>query len=267
MDDLNTELLIIDELIHSKKVEIRRGGFNSEAGTIEDFTDVVIPSWKGRGVSVSCGDLRRRLKINYIVRDSSVQTDDAITYLEYVMNILKLFYNRYFGLLVNEDNFSLATGNCTKLIESLSLQSIIDEENDILLLVPKNASAIAVAEKEILSTSTSVLLLKYHHHLLKGNMQQKRDILLALGDGFEPIRNVLKSSNQANLESDISFCLNKLNIRHNNMEGKNAFPPAISMSVSELEDWYDRTYDLLLLGFIYLEYLTTSRELIQQLKT
>lgn len=38
-----------------------------------------------------------------------------------------------------------------------------------------------------------------------------------------------------------------MNIRHNNLSGKNAVPYVQNMSDVELEEWYDETYQILLL--------------------
>lgn len=47
------------------------------------------------------------------------------------------------------------------------------------------------------------------------------------------------------LESNVGYLLNKLNIRHNNIEGKNAKDYVKNLSEKELEEWYDETYQML----------------------
>ena len=44
--------------------------------------------------------------------------------------------------------------------------------------------------------------------------------------------------------------MNKLNIRHNNVEGEKAEVFTQQLSPEELEEWYDDTYQLLLLAFL-----------------
>lgn len=71
----------------------------------------------------------------------------------------------------------------------------------------------------------------------------------AVADRFEAIRPDLKSEFK-DLESDAGFLLNSLNIRHNNLEGKNAIEYLKTMSSAELEEWYDETYQVLLLALL-----------------
>ncbi len=80
-------------------------------------------------------------------------------------------------------------------------------------------------------------------------MGRKKEILKSLGDVFEGKRQQIKSINNA-LANEIGCLLNKLNIRHNNMEGTKAESFVQMMSDEELEEWYDDTYQLLLLAFL-----------------
>ena len=38
------------------------------------------------------------------------------------------------------------------------------------------------------------------------------------------------------------------------------------MTNTDLEGWYDRTYDVLLLGFMYHDYLVNTKSLVAELK-
>ena len=52
------------------------------------------------------------------------------------------------------------------------------------------------------------------------------------------------------MASEIGCLLNKLNIRNNNVEGEKAEVFTQQLSPEELEEWYDDTYQLLLLAFL-----------------
>ena len=71
---------------------------------------------------------------------------------------------------------------------------------------------------------------------------------------FEMLRqNVVNIVNSLNYEVkvfEIGCLLNKLNIRHNNVEEAKAEAFTQQLSPEELEEWYDDTYQLLLLAFL-----------------
>jgi hypothetical protein len=88
-------------------------------------------------------------------------------------------------------------------------------------------------------------ILMYHHASLKGQLEEKRDILRRIAKEYEPLLNkeiegfhdyFYKANNM----------LNNLDIRHNNTKGKHKNVLATSLSNEELENWYDELYQLLL---------------------
>lgn len=100
--------------------------------------------------------------------------------------------------------------------------------------------------------------------MLKGNIEEKRKILLALADKFEPVKNELKKVD-AILEDNIRYLLNKMNIRHNNKEGKNALGYVANLTDEELESWYDETYQMLLLSILELDNIERNKK-VKELK-
>lgn len=68
---------------------------------------------------------------------------------------------------------------------------------------------------QIVEEDIAIKIVQYNSYLLKGNLDRKREILLALSNEFEPIREEFKKINKK-LASNCGFLLNKLNIRHNN---------------------------------------------------
>ena len=125
--------------------------------------------------------------------------------------------------------------------------------NNITDFVPKDQVAIAVAE--IIDPFLSYRVLEYNHHSMKGDLQSKKDILLALANQLEPQERKLKEINSS-FGNCIFGLFNNLNIRHNNIDpdDERNYKPAIAeMESAELENWYDDTYQLCLLAFLELE--------------
>ena len=89
---------------------------------------------------------------------------------------------------------------------------------------------------------------------MKGNITEKKNIILQLASLLEPKRNQLKEINH-NLEDILFYCFNNLNIRHENITpGTTNFKARIkSMGKNELEKWYDEVYQLCLLAFLEID--------------
>lgn len=152
--------------------------------------------------------------------------------------------------------------NVTGLIEDLGYETKILEDEERVLLLEKNAAATAAAE--ITPPEISNKIIEYNHFLLKGNIEEKRKILLVLADKFEPMKNELKKVD-AILEDNIRYLLNKMNIRHNNKEGKNASEYVANLTDEELESWYDETYQMLLLSILELDNIERNKK-VKELK-
>ena len=129
------------------------------------------------------------------------------------------------------------------LLEHINYEKYIFDNEEKLILVPKNPAATAVAE--ISSQETAMAILKYHHALLKGQLEEKRKILLSIAHEYESLlSNGVDGFNDYFTKA--REMLNNLDIRHNNKEGKHKKDFIINMSTEELEKWYDELYQLLL---------------------
>ena len=121
-----------------------------------------------------------------------------------------------------------------------------------MLVVEDNPAITAVAE--IVKPKLSLDVLKYNHHTLRGEIDKKKAILLALGAELEPKRKALSEVNRG-LEDDIFFMLNNLNLRHNNIssDDKNYKEFVSKMEVKTLENWYDELYQMMLLALLEID--------------
>lgn len=123
------------------------------------------------------------------------------------------------------------------------------------------------AAAEIMPTPTlAVDVVRYKHRTLRGEIELKKEILLAMGAELEAKRKKLHAIN-ASLENDIFFMLNNLNIRHNNKSkgDKNYKEYVAKMRKDRLEKWYDELYQMILLAFLLMDNGKRS-EKIKELK-
>jgi len=120
-----------------------------------------------------------------------------------------------------------------------------------MIICEKNPAATAVAE--IVPQDLAHCVIEYNHYLLKGDLQRKKEILLALGAHFEPERSKLERLGEQ-VVADLFFLLNNVNVRHNNTQKNGPYykPCVAEMSRPALENWYDETYQLALLAELLL---------------
>lgn len=231
--------------------------------TLEELIDNYwFLEWKQRGRCISCEEMRYRLHIsNKEIKSIYKKLDKVLDYLEYLCNLLYLC-ERYYSEDEFEQEYFYLKENVYGLVEDLGYRMVVYDEEEKVILTEKNASTMAAAE--IAPTEIAHDILEYNHYRLKGDIEQKRKILLSFADWFEPVRKEVKSVNSV-LESNIGYMLNKMNIRHNNKVGRNASEYVANITPVELEEWYDETYQLLLLAMLELDNVERNRK-INELK-
>ena len=244
------------------KIEILLSESSINGFTPEEIVDIeCMRDWKARGRYTSCEEIRERLHITYTDIQKKLSDEHILFYLEYVSNVIWLCNERY-GVEDAEDEYIYLQENVIGLLDDLGYEKKVFANEEKVILVEKNAAMTAVAE--VVDPNTAYAVIEYNHHLLKGDIAEKQRILKILADKFEPMRGELKKANKE-LESNTGYLLNKMNIRHNNMEGKNAIEYVKNLSDQELEEWYDETYHMLLLCFLEYENIERNKR-IDELK-
>ena len=216
--------------------------------TLEEMISEIFYQWKGRGTCINYKDLRKELGIDEIVNKKNRTVDEVLSCLEYYVNVEKLFMNKIAGTLyqkgynLNIENYTILQTNLSKLLDFFHQQVQLMEDG-IFWIIPKDPAATAVAE--ISSKDTAFAILKYHHASLKGQLEEKRKLLQAIANEHEDL---LKNPVDGFTEyfKTARNAVNNLNIRHNNVKGKNQKDIVVEMKNEELENWYDETYQLLL---------------------
>ena len=225
-------------------------------------------SWaaKNKITCPSIADLRSRLQIDEAVRSASLKVEDFLLYLEFAANLVTIVilkdYNQRVKTIAENIFRNIAT-NC----ERLNFE-IVEFSEGLFKIVEKNAAATAVADKYSGRDSEfSYKVIEYNHFLLKGNLGRKREILNAIADKFEAVKQKLKANGFSNIESDAGYLVNNINIRHNNTDPQSKSQKAYVavMPPAELEEWYDKTYDVLLLALLASDFSELHGD-IQELK-
>lgn len=255
-EDISYQLDRIETLLSVHSID----GF-----TLEEIIDeYCLRDWKYRGRCTSCREIRERLCITYDeVKRNIEDINVVLNYLEYISNLIWLCNEEYIDIGEEYDvEYQYLQENVIGLVEDLGYEIRALDEEQRTLIVEKNPAVTAVSEIVPIKLSNKVI--EYNHFHLKGELEEKRKILLSLADKFEPLRKQLKNVNP-NLESNMGFLLNKMNIRHNNKEGKNASEYVVNLADEELEKWYDETYQMLLLAMLEVDNIERNR-MVNELK-
>lgn len=254
--NVDEEINKIKRLVSEATIEDTMYAYDIE-GFVDEFC---LHDWKQRGRYISCGEIKGALDLDVFEQITCLYGNaEMLIYLEYLCNLVWLC-NRY----INEKHYYKTSlkyvylcENIASLVDSFNYEIKEFSDDEKVLLVEKNAAATAVAE--IVELDVAYEIIEYNHHLMKGDIGKKQKILKVLADKVEPMRGELKKINKE-LESNVGYLLNKMNIRHNNVEGKNAIEYVKNLSEEELEAWYDETYQMLLLCILEYDNIERNRK-------
>ena len=232
--------------------------------TLKDFRALNFGNLPFRGTCISLDDFDDFYGYHFEKVPSEFEIDYLVSFCEYSYNLA--IYNQGFGYILPTLNIGqpiqFYVQQVMKVVEAIGYMP--NMQDGVTDFVPKDQAAISVAE--IVDSNLSYKIIEYNHHSMKGDLDRKKNVLIALADKLEPQRAKLKQINSL-LESDLFFLFNTINLRHNNSDqgGKNYIPVVAGMNVDEIERWYDDTYQMCLLAFLELDHLD-RKDRVKQLK-
>ena len=247
--DLLEEYLRIHRLFEIEKVD---GPYTLK----ETIQRKYFLSWKYRKRFLFIDELMASLDLDYDSMNKSITIDKLLNYIELILNLMILI-NRYISTSVDKIG-NILINNINDLLEDLNYEKIHQQDLGRVIITEKNKLTTAVAEirPEIIKP-----VIEYRRFSLKGDIEAKRNILKTLANEVEPLRKTFKGTTYSPFVEDTFYFLNSLNIRHNNIEGSKAQPIVAKMSDDELEEWYDRTYDMILGVFVLEKYLKDKNKI------
>ena len=203
-----------------------------------------------RGTCFLLSDFEKSFGFDFEENPNECDINMLVNYCEYVYNLT--IYCQ--GIrMISGSVFPEPYQHILALLDKIGYTTIYDKENSVTLIVPKSQPAIRVSE--MLPEDISYKVIEYNHHAMKGDLNRKQATLKILADKLEPKRNELKGINKT-LEEKLFFLFNNISIRHNNTDPSltKYYSKAVAeMTDEELEEWYDRTYDLCLHAFMTLD--------------
>ena len=211
--------------------------------------------WKNRGRCVDANDFLQQLGYQSLWVAAMSDIQDLLLLIEIIYN--------FWHIVARQTHMQCRQELCGR--NFILLKTIMDDclahynykgeyffEQEKLIVIEDKPEATAVAE--IVDTEIAHKVLRYNHYLLKGDLDTKKEILLAIGTDLEPMREQIKSVDK-NLEDGIFYLLNNLHLRHNNKaESDKKYRKVIAeMDSSVLENWYDELYQMMLLAYLLLD--------------
>lgn len=239
--------------------------------SIESFVDTfAFKLWEYRQNCIDCEDMKEALGFDELLdcdENDEIEEEELLSYLEYAANILNLvgtvkLKDRY--TYKRTDIYQAAKANVRNVLDWLNYEEKSFDSGKKVIVTEKNPAATAVAE--IVDEELAYKVIQYNHYILKGDIEAKKSILLALGQELEPRRKELLRINK-DLEDGIFFMLNNLNLRHNNKSknDKNYRETVAKMNKKKVEVWYDELYQMMLLAQLELEQVK-RKDKIKELK-
>ena len=173
-------------------------------------------------------------------------TEQLFVFSEFLVDI---FCNLAEKFTEEESEFIQIIFDNIKRFLELSNHELITLDNGNKIIVEKNVYA-SEASQIVSETSIeeAIKVLEYNHFSNKGNIQRKKEILIALANYLEPLRRVLNKSDElkdilkVNNQKVIAFeklfeMYNNFGLRHNNSNQYH-----LDLADDELEQWYDDIY-------------------------
>lgn len=221
---------------------------------IKYVDDNLFKSWKQRGTCIDCDDFQRALDIAVFPKtDDELTNEFILIYCEYAANMIFLLRQKIAKGDTTTNIVDAAEENIKKFLAWYNYELKYYPDREKVLVVSTNVPATTVAENRENET-LAYSIIEYNHYLLKGNIERKKEILLAMGSDLEPRRNEITEIYKK-LAADIFFMLNNLDIRHNNRQkgDKNYVEKVSRMRKATLEKWYDELYQLMLAAYMILD--------------
>lgn len=232
--------------------------------TLKEFCEENFTSFPYRKTCISLDDFEKTCGYHFVEDPLDFNLDYLVSFCEYSYNLICLIEQNSGAFRSSELNSALwfYTKQVERVVENIGYMA--NTQDCITDFVPKDQAAISVAEI-LIDPNLSYRVIEYNHHSMKGDLERKKAILVALGRKLEPKRGKLKQINDS-LESNIFMLLNNMNVRHNNKEpGKKYKKYVAEMEDEELEQWHDDLYQMILLAFLELDHLDRKGRL-EQLK-
>ena len=236
--------------------------FYQKLYTMRDFVaDYCFSTWKNRGSFLKLYDFLDAVSYYDLIEEAAENPEALLDFIEIAFNLYYMAetYRKRMkpSLFKVYDAYHFFFKTANDCLAHYNHKVYYNEESEQAIVIEDKPEVTAVAELE--DPDSAYDIIRYNHHALKGNLTEKRAILLKMGNQLEPQRPQLTACNKQ-LTSDAFCLLNNLNIRHNNCTpGDSKYKAVVAqMDDATLESWYDELYQMILLAKLELEHTTRT---------
>ncbi len=252
-DDYYTEYTRLYFLFYIQKIQF----ISNTNITLKDFCNFSFKKLPFRETCLTLSDFDKTRGFCFEKIPQNFNLDYLLDFCEYTYNLI-FFSQRYNTVLITLNLNNVINDyihQLTAVIEKIGYMKSV--KDNLFFFVQKDQVVIAAAEK--VDPNLSPRLFEFNHRSLKGNLERKWEILLAIHHDLEPqLKNHRIKQFNSSLEDNLSSFFNNLDLRHNNVDqnGGNYYKPFVAnMKKEEIEHWYDTIYQMCLLAFLGLDYL------------
>lgn len=254
--DIQLEYQKLYGLLYDRSIQV---SYSNRISVYDELSERFI-GFPFRGTCLSIEEFNDQHKFHFEREPDNFSIDHLINLCEYIYNMLIAYQmvqgSSGFGLspiASSPINVQFLLAQINQVVEQIGYMHA--SEKGITIFIEKSPAAIAVAESELIPGDLSYKIISYNHYAMKGNLVAKKAALLQLASILEARRHELSRAN-ATLATDLFYIFNNLNIRHNNIDPalKRSYKTYVAqMSLDEIEEWYDETYQMCLFAFLQLE--------------
>ena len=194
--------------------------------TIENFVDKrYFSDWKGNENCRDTDEMRHGINIDGILGNADPTKNEVLIFLQYTVNIAELFRRRYNeekapGFQFNLRTYTLLMSKVRDLLIRLGYELKYIPSKEVLYLIRTDAATDAAIESS--EEQVRDMIIEYSSYAVSCDLSRKK----------------------------IEFMLRNFSIRRDNTEGANRNDFVAGLTETELLDWYDEIYQLLLLRIL-----------------
>lgn len=209
-----------------------------------------------RGSFSSIGDMLNALELSLRTR---VNIDTLLLFCELLIALLPDVDKRMVPTFGEQKRTIM--GNIHHILERTNHEIRHDREGREIIV--EKSKQVTLAAELVTDSTISFDLIEYSHFALKGHLAEKKRLLASIATYIEPIlrSNVLQNNGYRQLQSDAGFAFNNFHIRHNNKEGTKRKEYIAALSDEDLEELYDKAYEIAISVIIINDYLQISAEM------
>ena len=218
-------------------------------------------NWELRGSFTSLEEMLFGLQISEDIFEKACTEERLLDYIQFILNAVvfvgqEVKSGRYTIYQAGNTICNAIVDNSHLLLDKLGAEMVNTPHE--LIIAYKDDVATAVSKQNPDMSTSIIEYLKIDNRF---DLQKKGEVLCTLAKKLEPMESQFKGTEFGALCSDTTMLLNKIGARHAISEKDKISLKFISMENSELETWYDRTFQMIIACISVQPYIECKNEI------